>query len=102
MRENNMAKKIDLTKFKRPTQNYLKEKEEPKVQNDVIAPKEAKKAEKVKKVEKIGRPTIGDEPISKRFSLAFTETEYNILKENAGKIPLASFIRDILKVAKVI
>jgi len=99
MRENNMAKKIDLTKFKRPTQNYLKEKEEPKVQNDIIAPKEAKK---VKKVEKIGRPTIGDEPISKRFSLAFTETEYNTLKENAGKIPLASFIRDILKLAKVI
>lgn len=96
MRENNMAKKIDLTKFKRPTQNYLKEKEEPKVQNDVIAPKETKK------VEKIGRPTIGDEPISKRFSLAFTETEYNTLKENSGKIPLASFIRDILKVAKVI
>jgi hypothetical protein len=96
MRENNMAKKIDLTKFKRPTQNYLKEKEEPKVQNDVIVPKEAKKAEK------IGRPTIGDEPISKRFSLAFTETEYNTLKENSGKIPLASFIRDILKVAKVI
>ena len=94
-----MAKKIDLTKFKRPTQNYLKEKEEPKVQNDIIAPKEAKK---VKKVEKIGRPTIGDEPISKRFSLAFTETEYNTLKENAGKIPLASFIRDILKLAKVI
>ena len=91
-----MAKKIDLTKFKRPTQNYLKEKEEPKVQNDVIVPKEAKKAEK------IGRPTIGDEPISKRFSLAFTETEYNTLKENSGKIPLASFIRDILKVAKVI
>lgn len=91
-----MAKKIDLTKFKRPTQNYLKEKEEPKVQNDVIAPKETKK------VEKIGRPTIGDEPISKRFSLAFTETEYNTLKENSGKIPLASFIRDILKVAKVI
>jgi hypothetical protein len=99
MRENNMVKKIDLTKFKRPTQNYLKEKEEPKIQNEVIVPKEVKK---VQKVEKIGRPTIGDEPISKRFSLAFTETEYNTLKENAGKIPLASFIRDILKVAKVI
>lgn len=99
MRVNNMAKKIDLTKFKRPTQNYLKEKEEPKVQNEIIAPKEAKK---VQKAEKIGRPTIGDEPISKRFSLAFTETEYNTLKENAGKIPLASFIRDVLKVAKVI
>lgn len=94
-----MVKKIDLTKFKRPTQNYLKEKEEPKIQNEVIVPKEVKK---VQKVEKIGRPTIGDEPISKRFSLAFTETEYNTLKENAGKIPLASFIRDILKVAKVI
>ena len=99
MRGNNMAKKIDLTKFKRPTQNYLKEKEEPKIQNEVIAPKEVKK---VQKVEKIGRPTIGDEPLSKRFSLAFTETEYDTLKENAGKIPLASFIRDILKVAKVI
>lgn len=94
-----MAKKIDLTKFKRPTQNYLKEKEEPKVQNEVIVPKEVKN---VQKSEKIGRPTIGDEPISKRFSLAFTETEYNTLKENAGKIPLASFIRDILKDAKVI
>jgi len=99
MRENNMVKKIDLTKFKRPTQNYLKEKEEPKIQNEVIVPKEVKK---VQKVEKIGRPTIGDEPLSKRFSLAFTETEYDTLKENAGKIPLASFIRDILKVAKVI
>jgi hypothetical protein len=94
-----MAKKIDLTKFKRPTQNYLKEKEVPKVQDEIILPKEAKK---VVKVEKIGRPIIGDEPISKRFSLAFTETEYNTLKENAGKIPLASFIRDVLKVAKVI
>ena len=94
-----MVKKIDLTKFKRPTQNYLKEKEEPKIQNEVIVPKEVKK---VQKVEKIGRPTIGDEPLSKRFSLAFTETEYDTLKENAGKIPLASFIRDILKVAKVI
>jgi|LauGreSBDMM110SN_4_FD.fasta_scaffold398218_2 hypothetical protein len=99
MRGNSMAKKIDLTKFKRPTQNYLKEKEEPKVQNEVIVPKEVKN---VQKSEKIGRPTIGDEPISKRFSLAFTETEYNTLKENAGKIPLASFIRDILKDAKVI
>ena len=29
---------------------------------------------------KIGRPAIGDELISKRFSLAFTETEYNIIK----------------------
>ena len=99
MRGNSMAKKIDLTKFKRPTQNYLKEKEEPKVQNEVIVPKEVKNFQKS---EKIGRPTIGDEPISKRFSLAFTETEYNTLKENAGKIPLASFIRDILKDAKVI
>jgi hypothetical protein len=94
-----MAKKIDLTKFKRPAQNYLKEKEEPKVQNDVVAPKEVKKSQKL---EKIGRPTIGDEPISKRFSLAFTETEYNTLKGKAGKIPLASFIRDVLKDAKVI
>lgn len=94
-----MAKKIDLTKFKRPTQNYLKEKQEPKIQSEIIS---AKQPKKVKKVEKIGRPTIGDEPISKRFSLAFTETEYNTLKENAGKIPLASFIRDALKVAKVI
>ncbi len=94
-----MAKKIDLTKFKRPTQNYLKEKEELKVQDEIVVPKEVKKA---KKSEKIGRPTIGDEPISKRFSLAFTETEYNLLKGNAGKIPLASFIRDVLKDAKVI
>ncbi len=102
MRGNNMAKKIDLTKFKRPTQNYLKEKEELKVQNEVVAAPKPKEVKNAQKAEKIGRPTIGDEPISKRFSLAFTETEYNTLKENAGKIPLASFIRDVLKDAKVI
>jgi len=94
-----MAKAIDLTKFKRPTQNYLKEKEEPKIQNEVTA---LKKVKKVAKTEKIGRPTIGDEPVSKRFSLAFTETEYKNLKENAGRIPLALFIRDALKASKVI
>ncbi len=90
--------KIDLTKFKKPTQSYLKEepKEEPKEVNLL------KEKNKPAKTEKIGRPTIGEEPISKRFSLAFTETEYNTLKENAGKIPLASFIRDALKAAKVI
>lgn len=95
-----MGKKIDLTKFKRPTQNYLKENEgKTKVDNQILVTNEVKKVEKK---EKIGRPTIGDEPISKRFSLAFTETEYNNLKNNAGKVPLASFIRDVLKVAKVI
>ena len=55
-----------------------------------------------KKSEKLGRPTIGDEPMSKRFSLLFTENEYNSIKEKAGKVPLATFIRDALKVSKVI
>ncbi|NBV07286.1 MAG: hypothetical protein EBS06_08670 [Proteobacteria bacterium] len=94
-----MAKKIDLTKFKRPTQNYLKEKESSEVQSEVTSSKEIKKVVKTKK---IGRPTVGEGPISKRFSLAFTEKEYSNLKGNAGKIPLASFIRDALKTAKVI
>lgn len=88
--------KIDLTKFKRPTQNYLKEEE--RGQGDAIS-NEKKKSSKGKKV---GRPTVGDEPISKRFSLAFTQIEYDTLKKNAGKIPLASFIRDALKSTKVI
>ena len=89
--------KIDLTRFKKPTQNYLKE--EVDGREKVIISKEKKKPAKI---EKTGRPTIGDELISKRFSLAFTETEYNTLKKNAGRIPLAPFVRDILKNAKVI
>lgn len=96
--------KLDFSKIKKPEKSYLKEMGEEQDRKAASASSAAKQKteEPKKKAEKTGRPTIGDEPISKRFSLAFTETEYNTLKENAGKIPLASFIRDILKVAKVI
>ena len=96
--------KLDFSKIKKPEKSYLKEMGEEQDRKAASASSAAKqKSEELKKKpEKTGRPTIGDEPISKRFSLAFTETEYNTLKENAGKIPLASFIRDILKDAKVI
>lgn len=92
---------MDLTKFKKPTTKYLSETSKNPISKVVTEVKE-NKVSNIIKSEKIGRPIIGDEPISKRFSLAFTETEYKTLKENAGKIPLASFIRDVLKVAKVI
>lgn len=92
---------MDLTKFKKPTTKYLSEASKNPI-SKVGTEKQENTTTKVVKSEKIGRPTIGDEPISKRFSLAFTEKEYKTLKENAGKIPLASFIRDALKVAKVI
>lgn len=96
--------KLDFSKIKKPEKSYLKEMGEEQDRKAASASSEAKQKTKEpkKKPEKTGRPIIGDEPISKRFSLAFTETEYNTLKENAGKIPLASFIRDVLKVAKVI
>jgi len=96
--------KMDFSTLKKPKKSYLKEmgeEQERKAASVSSAAKQKSETPK-KKSEKTGRPTIGDEPISKRFSLAFTETEYNALKENAGKIPLASFIRDVLKVAKVI
>lgn len=94
--------KIDFTKIKKPEKSYLKEMGDEQERTDLSLSSSKNKIFPVKKVEKIGRPIMGDEPISKRFSLAFTETEYNSLKEKAGKIPLASFIRDVLKVAKVI
>lgn len=96
--------KLDFSKIKRPEKSYLKEMGEEQERKAASASNDAKQKseEPKKKPKKTGRPIIGDEPISKRFSLAFTETEYNNLKKGAGKIPLASFIRDILEVAKVI
>lgn len=97
--------KMNFDKLKKPQKSYLKQMEGAKEEAKNLASenkKTSKKEEKKSEGVKGGRPKIGDEPISKRFSLAFTETEYKKLKEKADRIPIAPYIRDILKDAGVI
>jgi hypothetical protein len=92
-----MAKKLDFSKFKKPNQSILvqmesekkqtlKKQAEPKKQTESNSPKNKSKSGVT------GRPKIGDEIITKRFSLGFTEKEYNSLKEKANRVN-KSFIK---------
>ena len=98
-----MAKKIDFTKFKKPTQSYLK-KEEVVEQNqkksEQISEKKDSKAKN--KIDKKGRPLTGTEPLNCVISVNFTESEVRLIKDKAGMIPITKYLRSFLQNAKVI
>lgn len=90
-----MGKRYNVQQFKKkPEKTYLVEenKESYNLKND---------NEDLTK-NKVGRKRKGEELINKRFSLAFTESEYNEVLEKAGKIPISAFIRDALKDSGII
>lgn len=97
--------KMDLSKFKKPTTNYLKEKPagEISAENELSVKKtSAIKKEKTKKSEKIGRPIIGEEPLSIPVTVNFTQTEIEKLKKSAGIAALSTYVRHIVKKSGVI
>lgn len=92
--------RYDLAKFKqKPEKKYLTE-ETDNIEKNVENKNEVKQQSGPQN--KGGRKMKGEEPINKRFSIAFTELEYNTLSEKAGRIPMSVFIRDILREAGVI
>jgi len=102
-----MAKKIDLTKFKKPTNSYLQKSPENIVQksiNSSIASekKVVNQATKKEKSEKKGRPLTGSEPLNCVISLNFSESELQKIKDKAGMVPMTKYLRAILAEAKVI
>lgn len=96
--------RFDVAKFKKPEKSYLQKEniQQPKPTEQVVVndKKTVKKVEVEQK--KIGRPRSDIETASERFSLAFTKTELDELKIKAGRIPLAAFIKDALRDAKII
>lgn len=98
-----MAKKIDFTKFKKPTQSYLKKEEvvesNPKKTERVSEKKELKAKNKI---DKKGRPLTGTEPLNCVISVNFTESEVRMIKNQAGMIPITKYLRSFLQNAKVI
>jgi|APGre2960657444_1045066.scaffolds.fasta_scaffold60811_2 hypothetical protein len=98
-----MAKKIDFTKFKKPTQSYLKKEEvvesNPKKTERVSEKKELKAKNKI---DKKGRPLTGTEPLNCVISVNFTESEVRMIKDQAGMIPITKYLRSFLQNAKVI
>ena len=98
-----MAKKIDFTKFKKPTQSYLKKEEvvgsNPKKTERVSEKKELKAKNKI---DKKGRPLTGTEPLNCVISVNFTESEVRMIKVQAGMIPITKYLRSFLQNAKVI
>lgn len=102
-----MAKKIDLTKFKKPTNSYLQKSSENIAQNEVnlstVSEKKANnKISKKEKTEKKGRPLTGSEPLNCVVSLNFSESEVQKIKNKAGMVPMTKYLRAILSDAKVI
>lgn len=98
-----MAKKIDFTKFKKPTQSYLKKEEvvesNPKKTERVSEKKELKAKNKI---DKKGRPLTGTEPLNCVISVNFTESEVRMIKNQAGMVPITKYLRSFLQNAKVI
>lgn len=93
---------MDFSTLKKPNKSFLTEMEQAKkdaVKVSIPSEKGKKSPKLSSEKTKNGRPTIGDEPIAKRTSLGFTSTEFDNLKANAGRIPVAAFIRDILYAA---
>ena len=89
---------MDLSKFKKPTTNYLKPAEEVSVGKEVSGKKTNPiKKDTVKKSEKIGRPIIGEEPLSIPVTVNFTQTEIEELKKSAGIAALSTYVRHIVK-----
>ena len=98
-----MAKKRDFTKFKKPTQSYLRKEEvvesNPKKTERVSEKKELKAKNKI---DKKGRPLTGTEPLNCVISVNFTESEVRMIKVQAGMIPITKYLRSFLQNAKVI
>lgn len=100
-----MAKKLDFKQFKKPEQSILVQMESEKKQalkKQIESDSPKNKSKSVTAKSATGRPKIGDEIITKRFSMGFTAKEYKSLTDQANRVPLAVFIRDILKDAKVL
>ncbi len=98
-----MAKKIDFTKFKKPTQSYLKKEEVVESNPKKIERVSEKKELKAKnKIDKKGRPLTGTEPLNCVISVNFTESEVRMIKNQAGMIPITKYLRSFLQNAKVI
>lgn len=98
-----MKKPYDLSKFKEPTEKYLKPVEVLTKEKKVVDKKnDSPKKERSQRSEKGGRPTTFEEPLNERISLLVTKTELKQIKEKAGMIPKAGFIREALKKAGII
>lgn len=104
IKENQTMAKLDFTKLKKPAQSILVQMESEKNQASSAQKQTKAKAKSTENKSEsiIGRPRINADVMTKRFSLAFTEKELESLREKAGRVPVAVFIRDILKDAKVL
>lgn len=92
-----MKKGFDLSRLNKNSQNFLTRPEE-----KVVEKTTTEKVIKKKKQEKNGRPMTTDEPLNQKITINLSETEINNLRSRAGQVPIATFLRDILKKAKVI
>jgi len=95
-----MAKKLDFKQFKKPEQSILVQMESEKKEAQKQKTKTTSSSNKSPST--LGRPKIGDDIITKRFSIGFVEKEYQTLQEKAGRVPISVFIKDILRDAKVL
>ncbi len=90
--------KIDLSKFKKPTQNFLK----PEMrEEEKISPVKEKK----KKVEeKIGRPRSEKkgELLSKPVTINFTEEQLEKINGKRGMASAATYLRNVIREAGII
>ncbi len=98
----NKEKIIDLSKYEDPTHGFLekndKNKFKDKESNNNVKKKEADKNTN----RQIGRPRTAEEPLTEKTSLNLTATEYNGLKEKAGLVPVATYLRNVMKEKKII
>lgn len=82
-------KSIDLSKLNQPRNNLLVKKP---ADTQEVKPEPKKNIDK-----KIGRPFTGDEPLNKKVTINFSESEIRKITEVANGIPLSSYIRRLIK-----
>lgn len=93
--------KIDLRKFKKPQTSYLQyttsENSNQKDQKESNKNNGSDKKVKKKNPEKMGRPFTAEEPLNKKITVNISETEERIFKGKTNGVPLATFVRNLLK-----
>ncbi len=78
-----------------------------KLENKKLLVRDEEYSAKVKKInnkknvdkrsEKGGRPMLEDEPLNMPFTINFTQTELQKIKDKAGDVPVAKYLRGIIK-----
>ncbi len=74
--------------------------EKPKSSEKTLKPRVEKKPKLTKRV---GRPAMSDKEVrNKSLQIKLTEAEFQALKEEAGMVPISSFVREKMKIKKII